>query len=166
MHEAIFIPKRLTWYCFAALLRFKIFGTYDLYLQVTLCVAQRQLNLTEATGTEGLPPDHLARSKVLDEVSQLPFACHSQTRRPAAVFKIIYLAKTRNPLHFGILRKVREIWFDSKKKKKKTLEERKRRERTKKRPVLAVLIVRAMEIETVLYDFASFFFFFHSLART
>jgi len=47
---------------------------------------------------------------------------------------------------------------------KKTLEEskRKRRERTKK-PVLTVLIVRAMEIETVLYDFVSFF---HSLART
>lgn len=140
--------------------RFKIFGTYDLYFQVTLCVAQRQLNLTEATGAEGLPSDYLARSKVFDEVSQLPFACHSQTRRPAAVFKIMYLAKIRNSFileYYGKYMKYDLI-------EKKTLEEskRKRRERTKK-PVLTVLIVRAMEIETVFYDFVSFF---HSLART
>lgn len=82
-----------TWDHFTSLFRLQVFGTYDLDLQVTLLLVQRQLNLAEATGAESLSPDHLARSEIFDEVPQLPgFACHAQTRRPTAVFKITYLA--------------------------------------------------------------------------
>lgn len=85
----------LTWYHLAALFRFKFFGTYDLHLKVALRLAQRQLDLAEATGTECLSPNHLSRSKIFDEVSQLSLACHSQTGRPTAVIKILRLTGER-----------------------------------------------------------------------
>lgn len=88
------LSKRPTWNHFAALFHLKVFGTYDLDFKETFRLAQRQLNLAEATGAERLPANYLARPEIVHEVPQVTsLPSHTQIGRPTAVFKIAHLAR-------------------------------------------------------------------------